>query len=431
MKVPNSPREFSQVLASFTNYERLPTFRYDKESFDLRRMEALAATLGNPHDLYPAIHIAGTKGKGCTCLMLEALLRAEGLKVGTYTSPHIEHLRERIRIGGECISEEAFMETVNSILPLIEPADGESGSPTFFELLTAMAMLCFARADVDIAIFEVGLGGRLDATNILSARWSAITSLGLEHTELLGDTLTSIAREKAGIVRRETPLVTGKLPEEACVEIKRITSEKKAPWTIADPGSVQLNDTGLIEIDGIPGAFEAPAIRGPGIRADLAISIALYRAVLESLEKRIETARLRSALKTLYLPARIEIFPGRLTGCLDAAHTPESIKSLRLALEEIKFPQPRAVILSLSSDKRREEILAEASGIAEEIIFTRADETRSIAPEELRDTLGGGQVIENPRAALEFTRRKNWNPVITGSFYLAGALRPLMRENSE
>ena len=112
----------------------------------------MAASLGNPHDRYPAVHIAGTKGKGCTCLMLEALLRAEGLKVGTYTSPHIEHLRERIRIDGKSISEESFMRTVNSILPLIEPADGESGSPTFFELLTAMAMLCFARSGVDIAI---------------------------------------------------------------------------------------------------------------------------------------------------------------------------------------------------------------------------------------------------------------------------------------
>ena len=138
MKVPNSPREFSQVLASFTNYERLPTFRYDTESFDLRRMEALAASLGNPHDRYPAVHIAGTKGKGCTCLILEALLKAEGLKVGTYTSPHIEHLRERIRVDGKSISEESFMRTVNSILPLIEPADGESGSPTFFELLLSL-----------------------------------------------------------------------------------------------------------------------------------------------------------------------------------------------------------------------------------------------------------------------------------------------------
>ena len=143
------------------------------------------------------------------------------------------------------------MRTVNSILPLIEPADGESGSPTFFELLTAMAMLCFARSGVDIASFEVGLGGRLDATNILSARWSAITSLGLEHTELLGNTLTAIAREKAGIVRPQTPLITGELPEEARKEVARIATEKGAPWTVADPGSVQLNRDGLLEMDGI------------------------------------------------------------------------------------------------------------------------------------------------------------------------------------
>ena len=431
MKVPNSSREFSQVLSSFTNYERLQTFRYDQESFDLRRMEALAAALGNPHNHYPAVHVAGTKGKGCTCLMLEALLRAEGLAVGTYTSPHIEHLRERIRIGGKSISEDTFMRTVNSVLPLTEPADGENASPTFFELLTAMAMLCFARAGVDIAIFEVGLGGRLDATNILSARWSAITSLGLEHTHLLGDTLTSIAREKAGILREETPLVTGDLPAEAREEIKRIATEKNAPWTVADPGSITRSSHGLIEIEGIPGPISAPTVRGPGLRADLAVAMSLYHAVLDHLDRTPDIDQLRDALENLRLPARVEIFPGPPLSCLDAAHTPESMASLRLALEEIEFPQPRALIFSLSSDKRREEVLAEAASIADEIIFTLADETRSIPPAELRNALGRGQVIEDPLEALEHARRGGLNPIITGSFYLAGSLRPHLREKSE
>ena len=430
MKLPTNSAEFSQALASFTNYERLQTFRYDQENFDLRRMESLAAALGNPHRAYPAVHIGGTKGKGCTCLMLESLLRAENLQVGTYTSPHIEHLRERIRISGKPISEDSFMQTVNSVLPLVEPADGENTSPTFFELLTAMAMLCFARRGVDIAIFEVGLGGRLDATNILSARWSAITSLGLEHTQLLGNTLTAIAREKAGIVRKETPLVTGDLPAEAQREIERISAEKNAPWTIADPGSIVRAGNGLLEIEGIPEAIKAPAVRGPGLRADLAVALSLYRSVLEYLDRPLKTESLRTALDNLLLPARVEIFHGQLTSCLDAAHTPESMQSLRRALKEIDFPQPRALIFSLSSDKSRKEVLEEASAIADEIIFTRADETRSVSPEELRDTLGRGRVIEDPVEALECTRRNGWNPVITGSFYLAGALRPHLRKGS-
>ena len=430
MRLPTNSTEFSQALASFTNYERLQTFRYDQENFDLRRMESLAAALGNPHSAYPAVHIGGTKGKGCTCLMLESMLGAENLRVGTYTSPHIEYLRERIRISGKSISEASFMQTVNSVLPLIEPADGENASPTFFELLTAMAMLCFARSGVDIAIFEVGLGGRLDATNILSARWSAITSLGLEHTQLLGDTLTAIAREKAGIVREETPLVTGSLPAEAHREIERISAEKNAPWTIADPESIVRAGNGLLEIDGIPEVIKAPAVRGPGLRADLAVALSLYRSVLEHLDRPLKTESLRTALGHLLLPARVEIFHGQLTSCLDAAHTPESMQSLRRALKEIDFPQPRALIFSLSSDKRRKEVLEEASAIADEIIFTRADETRSVSPEELRDTLGRGRVIEDPVEALECTRRNGWNPVITGSFYLAGALRPHLRKGS-
>ena len=430
MRLPTNSTEFSQALASFTNYERLQTFRYDQENFDLRRMESLAAALGNPHSAYPAVHIGGTKGKGCTCLMLESMLGAENLRVGTYTSPHIEYLRERIRISGKSISEASFMQTVTSVLPLIEPADGENASPTFFELLTAMAMLCFARRGVDIAIFEVGLGGRLDATNILAARWSAITSLGLEHTQLLGNTLTAIAREKAGIVRKETPLVTGDLPAEAQREIERISAEKNAPWTIADPASIVRAGNGLLEIEGIPETIKAPAVRGPGLRADLAVALSLYRSVLEYLDRPLKTESLRTALDNLLLPARVELFHGQLTSCLDAAHTPESMQSLRRALKEIDFPQPRALIFSLSSDKRRKEVLEEASAIADEIIFTRADETRSVSPEELRDTLGRGRVIEDPVEALECTRRNGWNPVITGSFYLAGALRPHLRKGS-
>ena len=145
-------------------------------------------------------------------------------------------------------------------------------------------------------------------------------------------------------------MITGELPEEAHKEIERIVTEKGTPWTVADPGSVKLNCDGLLEMDGIQGAFQAPAIRGPGIRADLAISIALYRAVLEKLDKQLDTVQLRSALKNLRLPARVEVFPGLPTCCLDTAHTPESIKSLRQTLEEIGFPQPRVLILSLSTD---------------------------------------------------------------------------------
>ena len=159
--------------------------------------------------------------------------------------------------------------------------------------------------------------------------------------------------------------------------------------------------------------------------------MSLYHAVLDHLDKTPGINQLRDALENLRLPARVEIFPGPPLSCLDAAHTPESMASLRLALEEIEFPQPRALIFSLSSDKRREDVLAEAASIADEIIFTLADETRSIPPAELRDALGRGQVIEDPLEALEHARRGGLNPIITGSFYLAGSLRPHLREKSE
>ena len=215
MKPLTDFREFRQFLASFTNYERLPTFRYDSRTLGLERMRSFVHDLGDPQNAYPCVHVGGTKGKGTTTLMLEALLGADGARVGTYTSPHIEHLCERIRVGGAPISGDDIVASANATLAALERRLGSPDSPTFFELMTAIAMLHFSKAAVDYAIFEVGLGGRLDATNILSARWSALTSVGLEHTDLLGDSLAQIATEKAGIIRPSTPVVCGALPTEA------------------------------------------------------------------------------------------------------------------------------------------------------------------------------------------------------------------------
>ena len=170
-------REFEEFLGRFTNYERLASFRYDGQTLGLERMESLVAEMGHPERSFPSVHVAGTKGKGSTCLMLEALLAAESLLIGTYTSPHVERLSERIRVAGAAATEGEIVAEVNAILPLLERrrAQGEESFPTFFELMTALAMAAFRSRRVDWAIFEVGLGGRLDATNILRPRLTAIT----------------------------------------------------------------------------------------------------------------------------------------------------------------------------------------------------------------------------------------------------------------
>src|SRR2546426_4290040 len=209
MRPITSLKEFEGFLAQFTNYERVQTFRYDKETLGIERMRSFMADLGNPQESYPSVHVAGTKGKGTTCLILEALLREEGLRTGTYLSPHVENLRERIRIAGSSVPENDLAVEINAMLSILEERQrkGPSAFPSFFELMTALAMTCCKTRRVDWGIFEVGLGGRFDATNILKPRACAITSIGLEHTQLLGKTLGEIAREKAGIIKQGTPVV--------------------------------------------------------------------------------------------------------------------------------------------------------------------------------------------------------------------------------
>jgi dihydrofolate synthase/folylpolyglutamate synthase len=419
--------DFEAFIASFTNYERLRCLPAGPEAFGLDRMRRLAAELGEPQHSFPAVHIAGTKGKGSTSLILEALLAAEGFLVGTYTSPHVEDLRERIRLGGRSIGGGELVGLLNSILPVLESRAGRPDFPTFFELMTALSMLHFARSSVDWGIFEVGLGGRLDATNILSPRWTSITSIGLEHTQVLGSTLAAIAREKAGIIKERTAVVLGRLPAEAQKTILEIAALRAAPVLEAAPEHVRLAGPGLLEIDGMAQPVESSAIRGPALRADLSIALAIHERILESLGRSPLPERIAGALAALQLPARVELFPGRPPVILDGAHTAESFRALRETLEEIDFPRPRTLVLSLAADKLLDPILTEAQALADEIFLTRADPARSYDPLELRSRLRRGRVIEEPLEALEEARRLGLATVVGGSFYLAGKLRATLR----
>jgi dihydrofolate synthase/folylpolyglutamate synthase len=423
-------RELEGFLARCTNYERLQTFNYDKYTLGLERMLELALEIGAPHRDFRAVHIAGTKGKGSTSLILEALLLAEGFDVGTYTSPHVEHLRERIRVGGEPVSEDALVREVNRMLPSLESRQrrGPSAFPSFFELMTAVAMAHFSRMRVDWGVIEVGLGGRLDATNILEPRLTAITSIGLEHTQLLGDTLEKIACEKAGIIKPGIPVVLGPLLAEALDAILAIAAERSAPVIRLDESLVEPVGSGEIRVAGRE-VIPAGPIIGPAMRTDLALALTLFRQILEIEGRPFRADVLRDALASVRLPARVERFPGDPEVILDAAHTADSIRALRLTLEEIAFPSPRTLVFSIATGKDLAHILGELPRIADEIIFTLADPARSVPPAKLRETLGSGDVIESPKEALDEALRRGRPVVVTGSFYLAGALRPLVRRN--
>jgi dihydrofolate synthase/folylpolyglutamate synthase len=429
MQTITSFEEFEAFLARFTNYERVQFFRYDKKTLGIERMRRFAGDIGDPQLAYPSVHIGGTKGKGSTSLILEALLAAEGHSTGTYTSPHVEHIRERIRVAAEAVGPDEIVRALNDMLPALDRTNGTAPAefPSFFELMTALAMGIFKRRRVDWGIFEVGLGGRLDATNILLPRWTAITSIGLEHTQQLGKTLGLIAREKAGIIKPGVPVVLGTLPDEAAREIERIAAEREAPLVRIDPESVALAGPGRLRIRGLPGQLPSGPVLGPALRLDLAIAFEIARRILAAAGRTPRPERASAALAGLSLPARVEVFPGDPPAVIDGAHTAESVEALRLTLDEIGFPGPRTLIFSIAAGKELALILPRLSAIADAIILTRADPVRSISPGVLREQLGEGDVIESPEEAFEEALRRGLPLVATGSFYLAGRLRPLLK----
>ena len=211
-------------LDSFINYERQPGVSYTRESFDLKEFERFLARLDDPHRRLKTVVVAGTKGKGSTAAMIASIAQASGLKAGLYTSPHLCSIRERIRVDGEMVSEEAFAALVSELMPHIEAAGmaGVRRYRTFFEILTAMALVHFQRTAVDLAVLEVGLGGRLDATNVATPLVSVITSISLDHTEVLGDTIPKIAREKAGIIKPYGLAVVAPQRPEALTVIREV-----------------------------------------------------------------------------------------------------------------------------------------------------------------------------------------------------------------
>jgi len=426
--------DFERFIGRFTNYERMKSFRHTPDALRPERMEGLARELGDPQTRYPAVHIAGTKGKGTTSLMLEALLAVPEGAVGTYTSPHVENLTERIRVAGKPISMEELCEITNSILPVLEARwrRGDQHFPTFFELMTILAMLVFRNHRVSWGIFEVGLGGRLDATNVLRPRWTAITSIGLEHTQALGNSIELIAREKAGIVKGSTPLVLGEVPPEAESVIRNIAEERSAPVIAVDPGGVRREGANQITLNfpGIRGTIPAGAVRGPALRADLELTLTLWLQIQAEAGRRPELETVRSALTSLELPARVEVIGGNPPVVIDGAHTAESIRALREALHELEFPGPRVLVFALGRDKSSEKILREVGGLAGEAFITRVDPVRGRDPAELaaefhRETGLPAEAVANADEAFQRARETGRPTVVTGSFYLAGHLRPL------
>jgi len=399
--------------------------QYDYERLGLTPIRALLAATGNPERGLDCVHVAGSKGKGTVTLATEALLRAAGLRVGAYTSPHLVSWRERFRIDGEPVGERDLVAGLRAMQPAIERlrADPEL-CPSFFDVSTALALALFRRAKVDAAAIEVGLGGRLDSTNAVESRVSVVTTIQLEHTDKLGTTLEAIAREKAGIFRKDVPALHGELDPEAWGAIAAQSIAVGAPLEGVSALDVHTSASGLrFRLE------DGRAVESGVFGAHQAGNLALAVAASERFLGRALAAGELAALRTLELPARLERFGDVL---LDSAHTPDSARALRQTLETVWPGRRFALVLCVSKDKDAAGIVEELADVTRLCVATAVEPQRSFAPDELAALAWASGISDvetepDPQRALALARRRigpGEGIAIAGSIFLAGALRP-------
>jgi dihydrofolate synthase/folylpolyglutamate synthase len=424
-----------KFLTSLTDFERLRIVRYNSQNFDLERMRNLLKKIGNPHEQFKSIHVAGTKGKGSTCAMTASMLQACGYKVGLYTSPHLIDLRERITVNGEMISKADFARIMRHLEPVVAKV---KPACTYFDVLTAAAFQYFAEQKVDFAVVETGLGGRLDSTNVLKPEVTAISSISKDHTAQLGNTIEKIAEEKAGIFKPGVPAVT--VMQEPGVEavFKRIAEKVGAPLDIAGKSiefSYRFESTrplgphNRICLTTPTSKFEHLAV--PLMGEHQAVNCGLALSILDKLKGKgynLPDQQVVEGLAKTQVPGRMEIISSKPRVIVDCAHNAASIDAAMRAIGQHVPYDSLIVIFGCCSDKDVPGMLEKISAGADKVIFTRVDNIRSANPDELAaqyTELYGkmAQVAPTLQEALAIANRavtKEDLICITGSFYLVG-----------
>jgi len=423
-------------LHGLTDYETKRVKRYTPEAFDLARIESLLEALGNPHRDFQSVHIAGTKGKGSTSAMIESCLRAAGYRTALYTSPHLHTFRERIRVAGEKIERDVVVNLVRELRPWVE----QMPDLTTFEVITAMGFLYFARSDVEVAVVEVGLGGRLDATNVLTPEAAVITSISLDHTYLLGDTLGEIAGEKGGIIKPGVPTVSAPQRAEAIQVLEAISRRRDVrlveicrdwDYEMGPADNKGQSFTVRRVVDGgsaLDGKYWIPLLGRHQLE-----NAAAAVATLDQLRRRgfdISAQDVDSGFREVWWPGRMEILSQDPLVVVDCAHNPYSARTLRDALEEWFPDRGWVMVFGASADKDIVGMLETLVPISEYTIVTRADHPRAMAPIELADVVaevgGGAEVSLNVRKSLDraLTMMDPDNGLLaTGSIFLVADLR--------
>lgn len=372
-------------LYSFVDYSLKKSSELAKAHFELGRMRALMELLGNPQDSYPIIHVAGTKGKGSTCAFAASALHAAGYRTGLYTSPHLQDYVERIQINGLAVSHDQLIDLVEQI----KPAVAKIPKLTTFEITTALGFLYFAQQNVDAAVIEVGLGGRLDATNVVTPRVSVITSLSYDHMAVLGNTLALIAGEKAGIIKPGIPVVLSPQEDEALAVLQQVSAERNAPLTLVGR-DVTFNRTAhsldgqKLAIFNHQSKIKNPVIlRIPLLGLHQVVNAATAYTALCTSGLSLAESAVRKGFSQVYWPCRFEVVRREGPVVLDSAHNADSARRLRQTLDE-NFPgRPIVWVFSILEDKDAAGMLVELKPRISQVIATQTDHPRVLAAEKI------------------------------------------------
>ncbi len=401
----------------------------------LETMTALMVRLGMPQTQYRALHIAGTNGKGSTAAMAAAVLQAAGYRVGLYTSPHLVEFRERIRVNDEMIAELQVAQLTEKIQTLCQ----SDLSPTFFEFTTAMAFQHFADSGVDVAVLEVGLGGRFDATNVVTPMACAVTTISLDHQEYLGTTLSSIAFEKAGIIKPGVPVVLGRLEDDAWRTIEQVARERQAPvFRINENFRTEGETTRQFSYRGLGMQYDelTCALEGRHQLDNAACALALL-GTAASQEITVTAEAVRAGLRMVNWAGRLEVVDRRPTILLDGAHNPAAATALAdyLTGSDRSHPsRPVVLVLGMMRDKDHRGFVEPLRALVQEVVLTQADLPRSATAQELRASLQG--LLSHPHVVPSFSdamalARQLATPdglvCVTGSLMLVGECKAWFR----
>ncbi len=429
--------EAIKYLYARTDYEKEKRVRYNKTTFNLTRMESLLRLLGNPHKKINTVHIAGTKGKGSTATMLAKMLESNNYRVGLYTSPHVLDLHERIVVDSKKIGKSQMLKLMNRIYRPVEKLS-KTETPSFFEIMTALAFMHFADEKVDIAVIETGLGGKLDSTNVIKPHVVGITSLSIDHQEQLGNSLSLIAAEKAGVFKRGVPIITVEQEPSAMKVLKAEALRMKAPLMVTgkDIDFSHRFETSREEGPHTRICLTTPNSKFEHLRVPLhgthqAINCGLALAMLDKLKDsgyKIDNEKAKQGLNEVSLSGRMEMICDNPRIMIDAAHNADSIHALMHAIGQNIPYDSMVVIFGCNVDKDIDGMLRELQYGADKVIFTRSNSVKAAWPEDLGERYSeiSGKMYQTAlslREALRLAESATGREdliCITGSFYLIG-----------